>query len=158
MKQVLGIVAAAVTLSAVAVAQTPSVTPGAPPSPPPAAAVPAPVIPPSTCGEIPPEPTLPAPGSVANTRAANDITLKTVNPWIEAARPVLACRQNEANNLARELREKQAIWEARRAEFSAAQGKVTDVGNRWQAEVASAAAKSGGSDGERKGGTGRTGR
>jgi hypothetical protein len=132
MKHAVSLIAATVALGAVAVAQTPPATPAAPPAP---AAAPAAPIPPSACGELPAKPTLPEPGTVTAAAQMKDLTDNTVNKWISDARPILTCRQNEANALAAELRAKQAQWDARRAEFSAAQASVTDLGAQWQSEI-----------------------
>jgi hypothetical protein len=136
MKSTLGVLAALgamAALGAVAIAQTPT-----PPATPPAPAVAPPATPPvapSACGELPPEPTLPAPGTVSTAAQMKDLTENTVNKWIAEARPILTCRQNEANTLAAELRAKKAAWDARSAEFTSAQTKVTQFGAKWQTEI-----------------------
>jgi hypothetical protein len=113
MKVIMGVAVAAVLFAAPALAQT---------TPAPAAA-----IPPSSCGEATPAPTLPdgATASRQDMEAANT----AYTAWAEAYRTNVQCRHDEAEAL-------QAQASARAAEHNAAVETFNTTIAAWQADVA----------------------
>ncbi|MET0183394.1 MAG: hypothetical protein ABW199_10955 [Caulobacterales bacterium] len=96
----------------------------------PAPAAPA-AIPPSRCGAIPPEPTLPDGAAARNAREmqTGDAAYQA---WARQAQEALTCRRAEADELLPAARQ----HEARVSEYNAGVQRLNSVGQAWTAEAA----------------------